>query len=353
MTPQDDILSSAHNRSSAIRNADIDIYKQLIPDQPSLFYPDSELEALVAQQLVGEKLRGPIRTRSKLAKELVSKAMGYDPPSSFRRTQPRFPGQDLDVYVQTTDNLQIWNQEVSPERRYVLVRPNRSGLVKAVRVVRGQQVVQWDSTGTLTAKFQAKRMSIHRGSKLVSPIDTENFRRILSPVEVPSDVLALQRSGQAPSSGNVLPIARLYERLLKLIDQQLEGVGAEQDRMRGELLQEAVCKSLGLRGHENHGQWPDIVSQALEVKLQTSPTIDLGLVFPTDEGPALALSPELRHCDARYLIAYGDLDDAGVTTITAVVVTTGADFSSEFTQFGGLVQNTKRQIRLPLGLFES
>ena len=87
--------------------------------------------------------------------------------------------------------------------------------------------------------------------------------------------------------------------------------------------------------------------------MQTSPTIDLGLVLPTDTGPAYALGARVRHCDARYLIAYGVLNDEGATTITDIVVTTGSDFFSEFQQFGGLVQNKKRQIKLPQGLFES
>ena len=95
------------------------------------------------------------------------------------------------------------------------------------------------------------------------------------------------------------------------------------------------------------------MSQALEVKLQTSPTIDLGLVLPTDKTPAHDLHPKLRHCDARYVVAYGDLDHTGMTTITAIVVVTGEDFFLEFNQFGGLVQNKKRQIRLPNRLFET
>ena len=89
------------------------------------------------------------------------------------------------------------------------------------------------------------------------------------------------------------------------------------------------------------------------MKLQTSPTIDLGLVLPTDTEPAYALGRYIRHCDARYLIAYGERHDDGSTMITAIVIATGTDFFTEFRQFGGLVQNHKRQIKLPQGLFES
>ena len=353
MTSPKDLLESALIRASAIRQAFIDIYEPLLPYRAELFYPDDELSALFSASIVDEVLSGPIRSRSKSAKQMVSRAMGYEPPASFRKERPRFPGQDLDVYVQVSDNLQIWNQEVYPERRYVLIRPGEDGKVEAVRVVRGKQLAHWDTTGTLTSKFQASRDRGHRGSKLVSPNDTAHFAGVLQPSAVPKTALASQGSGNAPKPGSVLPIAEMYKRLLPLIGLRLPPTGAEQDRARGESLQEAVCKELGLGEYKNHGQWPDIVSQALEVKLQTSRTIDLGLVLPTDESAAPDLHPKLRHCDARYLIAYGDLDDVGAATITAIVVATGEDFFQEFTQFGGLVKNTKRQIRLPSRLFES
>ena len=38
---------------------------------------------------------------------------------------------------------------------------------------------------------------------------------------------------------------------------------------------------LGYSRYEDKGQFPDIRHQLLEVKLQTSPTIDLGLVLPS------------------------------------------------------------------------
>jgi hypothetical protein len=67
------------------------------------------------------------------------------------------------------------------------------------------------------------------------------------------------------------------------------------------------------------------VCQALEVKLQTSPTIDLGLVTPDSDGPAVTLSPRLRHSDARYLVAYGG-HDVEVLRVEHIVVSTGTDF---------------------------
>src|SRR5438034_1531692 len=84
-----------------------------------------DIEERLRDALVGENLLPfAIRSRSKHVKAKVCDALGYPVPASFARTSPRFPAQDLDVYVQQSNNLQIWNQEVSPNRRYAIVRPN-------------------------------------------------------------------------------------------------------------------------------------------------------------------------------------------------------------------------------------
>lgn len=353
MASPSSLLLSARRRADAVRASGHTIYDSLLLESPELFFRDDELEVLLAERLLSQEVSGPIRSRSKVAKQIVAEALGYEPPASFKRINPGFPGQDLDVHVQVSDNLQIWNQEVSPERRYVLIRPDDLGIVRAVKVVRGQQVAQWDRTGTLTSKFQAKRIPGRAGSTLVTEVDTIPLTRVLRPGSVSAYVLASQGSGARPEPGEVLSIAEIYNRALALVGTRLPAVGAGQDRVRGEQLQEAVTSALGVGRHDNHGQWPDLVSQALEVKLQTSPTIDLGLVLPTDTGPAMAVGYDLRHCDARYLVAYGEIMSSGETGITEIVVSTGAEFFDEFVQFGGLVTNSKRQIPLPSGLFEA
>lgn len=348
-----ELLAVAQQRVKAICSSNLTIYDSVLAEGADLRFTDDELQELLLVRLVGRDLSAPIRTRSKIVKQMVAAALGYQPPLTFAKTRPRFPGQDLDVYVQTSDNLQIWNETVAPERRYVLVRPDATGVIRSVRVVRGQQIARWDRTGTLTSKFQAKRASGRSGSTLVSGVDTDHMIKTFEPGPVSAEVLSAQSSGERPVPGAVLPIAEIYQRVLGLVESKLPAAGAEQDRVRGEFLQEAVTLALGLASHDNHGRWPDFVSQALEVKLQTSPTIDLGLILPTDPGMAPALGPTIRHCDARYLVAYGVNDSAGATTITEVVVTTGTDFFNEFVQFGGLVKNTKIQIRLPPDLFDA
>lgn len=332
----------------AISDIGFDIYEPLT-DHPEVVYAREELEELLRHELAGAVFAGPIRTRSKLAKEAVCGALGYPAPPSFKRVKPRFPGQDLDVYVQQQDNLQIWNEELSPTRRYALIRVNDVGGVTAVRVAEGTELAVFDRTGTLTSKFQAKRRSGGAGNKLVSETDTPGFVVELAPTDHLDDsTLHALLPIDPPVHGKVLSVRALYERLLGLVGREMEYSTGE--RLRGERLHRLACEALGLGSYADTGKFPDIVCQALEVKLQTSPTIDLGMVTPDSGGLAVTLTPRLRHSDARYLVAYG-AHDSEVLRIEHIVVSTGVDFFREFQRFGGLVQNRKLQLRLPNDFF--
>jgi hypothetical protein len=105
------------------------IYDSLEKHQ-ELFLSQSDLETTLREKLAGLKLDQPIRTRSKVVKTAICQALGYPVPKSFIKSQPRFPGQNFDVYTQKSDNLQIWNEELSAARRYVLVRVNEDDLDK-------------------------------------------------------------------------------------------------------------------------------------------------------------------------------------------------------------------------------
>jgi hypothetical protein len=341
-------LDDARAIREAISELGFDIYAPL-GKHPDVVYSRQELEELLRLELAGSVFAGPIRTRSKLAKEAVCRALGYPAPTSFKRVKPRFPGQDLDVYVQQHDNLQVWNEELSPTRRYVIIRVDDVGDVVAVRVAEGTELAAFDRTGTLTSKYQAKRRSHNRGNTLVSDRDTPNFIAELAPVDDLDDgTLRSLLPVDAPDHGKVLSVRALYAHLLGLVGREMEYSTSE--RLRGERLHRLACEALGLGSYADTGKFPDIVCQALEVKLQTSPTIDLGLVTPDSDGPAVTLSPRLRHSDARYLVAYGT-HDTEVLRIEHIVVSTGIDFFGEFQRFGGLVQNRKLQLRLPNGFF--
>ena len=94
-----------------IRSSGLSIYDTIEIGDPDHWIPTPELEDLLNNSLAGISLAGlALRTRSKVAKVRVCQALGYPVPASFKKTQPRFPGQFFDTYVQKSDNLQIWNE---------------------------------------------------------------------------------------------------------------------------------------------------------------------------------------------------------------------------------------------------
>ncbi len=346
------VTRSGESTFEAVRQSGRSIYDDL-SGEPDLVYDIADLEDRLNAHLVGEVWDFPIRTRSKVAKQAVAEALGYPVPPSFRKTQPRFPGQRLDISVQMADNLQIWNEEVDPGRRYALIRVTNEGVVTRVRVVTGEVIALWDRTGTLTSKYQAKRSSVAHGSKLASKNDTSGFIAALEPRNVEPGVLRASSPTSRPTPRTVLTVGQVHVRLLDLVGVEFIDPGVTQDRSRGIVVQRLACEALELAEYGDVGQFPDILCQALEVKLQLSPTIDLGLVLPDSTSAAQELGYGLRHADARYSIVYGSRVSDERIRIDAVVTSTGKDFFTEFQRFEGNVQNRKLQIPLPRDLFEA
>lgn len=88
-----------------------------------LYLSNSVLEEVLSLGLLNQSFKGlPLRTRSKVVKTLVCDSLGYPVPKSFTKCQPRFMAQDLDIYIQKSNNLQIWNEVISADRRYALIK---------------------------------------------------------------------------------------------------------------------------------------------------------------------------------------------------------------------------------------
>jgi hypothetical protein len=338
-------------RADAIAHDGVSIYEALAgPDSPYYYSPE-QLEVRLNAQLMGvTSLSGlPVKSRSKVAKQLVALALGYEPPASFARTQPRFPHANLDVYAQQSDNLQVWNSEVDAARRYVVLGLDAYGTIRRVRVIAGADLAKFDSTGTLTQKYQASRI-VAAGSRLVNWRDTEHFISEFDPVSdtrYVRDVSPVAR----PYPGQVLTIEAAYEALSSLVGQTFRDPGITQERLRGEVIHRAACEALGLAGYADHGKFPDILSQAIEVKLQLARTVDLGLELPDSDTPVASLDSRLSAQDVRYAVFYADRLGAAQFTITALVLASGASFFEEFQQTRGRVLNSKLQLRLPSNFY--
>jgi hypothetical protein len=336
-------------RKIAERN--INIYETITVGS-ELWIPSNVLENLLNQALNGVSLKGlALRTRSKVVKEKICESLGYEIPSRFKRTHPRFSGQDFDTYIQKSNNLQIWNEEISGTRRYVLIRVSDKDIITSVKVVTGDVLEKYDTTGTLTQKYQARISIGNKSTELVTEFDTSNltFENCLRE----RTEIYYGSPAAAPTKESLLPIKTIYEKLCGLVGEIFAYEGADQERNRGNILHRLICQKLGYKDFRDDGQFPDIRNQLLEVKLQTSPTIDLGLVRPDSQEfldiPKL-VDRNIRHCDVRYALFCGKTDGKKVE-LTHFFLTTGEAFFSRFAQFKGKVLNKKLQIPLPSDFF--
>lgn len=328
------------------------IYDCLTVNNVGLWIPTKSLERILNQGLQGLSLANlPLRSRSKVLKSNVCSALGYPVPTTFKKTTPRFPCQNFDVYGQKSCNLQIWNQDLDPSRRYVLVKISDSDIVEKVRVVTGDHLAELDTTGTLTQKFQARLITSEKECELISPLDTEELQSLVSDnYQIPSTI----SPSDPPKKNEIISISKVFEKLTSLVGYTIPNIGTDQERLRGAQLQQLVCCALGFTSADDDGQCPDIKHQLIEVKLQTSPTIDLGLICP-DSTDSLDI-PNIdsfmpRHCDIRYVIFYGKTNGNSIT-LTNFYLTTGKSFFSRFPKFQGKVLNKKLQIHLPPNMFD-
>lgn len=335
-----------------IRQSGLTIHDPIEIGDAALWIPAPDLERLLHEGLCGTSLAGvPPKTRAKVAREHVCRVLGYPVPAVFPRKKPRFTGQRFDTYVQKSNNLQVWNEALSPTRRYVLIRPSPEGVIVKVRVVTGDMLAALDATGRLTQKYQARFLVGANKTELVVPEDTALLRPLTA-------IAADPHAGEAspvnqPSAGSLLPIAALCSRLSQLVGVTFEDAGFDQDRNRGARLHRLVCKALGYASYQDDGRFPDVRHQLLEVKLQTARTIDLGLVMPSSTEPLdmpKVAGRQLRPCDVRYAVVHAHTNGA-LVTLTHVIVITGEALFGRFPQFQGKVLNQKLQLRLPSDFF--
>lgn len=117
-----------------------------------------------------------------------------------------------------------------------------------------------------------------------------------------------------PSPNHLLPIAEIYERLLPMVGLCIDYLNPLQERNRGAELHELICQHLGYSVYEDDGSYPDIANQLLEIKLQTSPTIDLGLHSPEDGVPIVTIGDTTFYSDdVRYVIFGGSVEGHYIT----------------------------------------
>lgn len=315
---------------------------------------NEELQERLERRFVGsDELKDlRIKTRGKRAREMVCEALGWPIPKSFPRTQPRFPTENFDIFVQAANNLQLWNRPVNVGQRYVIAVLGGDGIVRSVKVLTGFDVSDLATSDTQTTKLQARfrAHAVPEPRVAVHGTDTESFRIFHQTFSAESPPHP-RRVGAMPGVG-LLNMPALAAALQPLVGRSFRDPGAMQERLRGQELHVAVCEVLRYDAYADTGQHPDIPNQLLEIKLQMSPTIDLGLVDPTAAEPMPPPFPaSLRLADVRYAIFGATKPTPDTFRVDAIHLVSGARFYDVFEPMGGLGKNAKIQIRLPRDWF--
>lgn len=336
------------NYVSNIRNSGLSIYDAIDFENQKLFIPLYALERILSDFLIGKSLNGlPLRTRSKIVKSLICEALGYPIPKSFVKTQPRFPGQNFDVYTQKSMNVQIWNEDVDADRRYVFLKVDDNDVITNVRVVTGEILAQYDRTGKLTTKYQAT-MNSYDDSTLFSN-DSTNVSDWIS---YSNASLYDVNPNYYPTPTQLLPIQEVYNRLLPMVGRKIDYLNSLQERNRGAELHAMICQHLGYSVYEDDGTYPDIANQLIEIKLQTSPTIDLGLHSPEDGASIVTIGDTtFTSEDVRYVIFDGKVEGSFIR-LDRLYIVSGCEFTRYFPLFQGKGQNAKIQLPLPYDFFD-
>lgn len=325
----------------------MDIYTQLNPLSPK-WITDNQLEQRLAQGLKGFSTgKIAIRTRKKLYKDKICEILGFIIPKNYKKTKPMFPIMNFDVYIQQSNNLQIWNEQIPPNRRYIIIKVGQNGDFETLKILNGENLIQYDSTGTLTTKLQAILDKSNGQDILQNDDDTDALKPHIMLKE--SKVFTASPADE-PTSGNILPINLVFKILKSLKGKRFKDVLS--DRQRGDMVHELCCQALGYKNYKDDGQFPDIKNQLLEIKFQTSPTIDIGKENPIDiEIKQSIKTMSISNQDIRYCIIFA-LVDNGEVVIKNIYMTSGKYFFNIFIQMQGKVKNSKIQLPLPKSFFD-
>ena len=262
-------------------------------------------------------------------------------------------------------NLQIWNR--IPNSRHLLVKYKNGEVIRCqdiycilvkinVKLQKIDGIIvalpkyierKFGKFGVPTIKFQAiisvktRDSIISSATKSIVMADTENMKSLLG---VPDDA-TLTSIASTPIPKQILPIEEIANRTIdKLIGIKLDSMDTKN---RGQALERKVANLLGYSEESTLvGGYPDIYNQALEVKVQDSPTIDLGKETPVNPISIFDNLPITTE-DVRYLVA---LTNSTTSVIEGIILAPGKEMENIFTMVNGTSFKCQRSI--PMNFFE-
>lgn len=272
-----------------------------------------------------------------------------------------------DSYIVTTGdsyNLQVWNR--FPNTSNDLIRySNGNDSIKCkdirfifVKIDTVKNVISSIVVATpeyLVKKFGVFGVPTIKYQMIISDIKRNEIIGLSDSCFYKGDTVAMSKHttcnitnlttsiSDAPKSGNIMSLDCIKEKVVSsLVGVQLS---VSDTKTKGQSLERIVANLLGYSTEETLvGGYPDIPNQLLEIKVQDSPTVDLGKYSPSNPvviNEKMGLTTE----DIRYLIALTDKDGL----IEGVILSAGAYLGDAFTFVSDT--NYKCQRSIPMSFF--
>lgn len=334
--------------------------------------------------LIGEPfpLTGKTRTDGSNLRKLIWSTLQrfpLPPPcsaQSYRIVPPRKKGlprlmrEWMDTYIVPTGdsyNLQVWNRNptamsvqieyasgetlLANEARFVFVKvDSQSQQIRSIIISTPEYIEKkFTRFGKPTIKHQliiapSSRVKVLKNRPpILFHDDLDSVSRLTR-----KQVTVPKRSIQGePSDASLLSLRTIRD----LVAAQIIGKEIPQSatKNRGQVLEEIVARMLGYTPSEGEllaGGYPDIRHQALEVKVQDAPTVDLGKFSPQFEEDVPGC-PGFTTASVRYLIA---LTDEATGVARGAVICPGSKLGEHFTYVSDASFKCQRSI--PMEFFD-
>lgn len=306
-----------------------------------------------------------IITNHLLSSYMPEAAEEYEIVPPKQKGVPTFLREYIDTYIVTTGslyNLQVWNRNpnsasvqvdlkngetlLASDVRFVFGKINTDNCIESIIIMTPEYIEnKFGKFGKPTVKQQLiisnkKREDIiHNGSMVISDSNLPDALLSCADETISADVSIKDEPN------GVLPIKVIDERITdKLIGEKLDI--SLSTKQRGQQLERMVAYQLGYRDMQNglEGGYPDIRNQMLEVKVQDSPTIDLGKYSPQFEEQ---INDNFTTRTIRYLIALTNAMDG---EIDGLIMCPGEELGKHFTYIAE--KSFKCQRSIPMSFFE-
>ena len=332
----------------------------------------NRLSTLIGKEFV---LSGKTRTDGSNFRKMITEHLlrAYIPEASAnyqvippkKKGVPSFLREYIDTYIVTTGkvyNLQVWNRNPNSASVQIDLKNGETLLASDVRFVLGKisEDGRIDSIVIMTPDY----IEDHFGKfgkptvkqQLIIPDKIRN--EIIKNRSYVIDDFALspdridEKCEKIPGNisikddpERVYPISYIDERVTDALLGEILDVSLS-TKQRGQQLERLVAYRLGYKKTQSmlEGGYPDIKNQMLEVKVQDSPTIDLGKYSPQFEE---TINSDFTTRTVRYLIA---LTSAISGEINGIVLCPGEELGKKFTYVAE--KSFKCQRSIPMSFFE-